>query len=53
MRQLSTSVKNPWGMRSSTERMERLSALASISRSVKMLPMIRPSGRSTQLSARV
>jgi hypothetical protein len=40
-------------MRSSTERIERLSAQARSRSSVKMLPMIKPSGRSMQLSASV
>jgi len=40
-------------MRSSTERIDRLRALIAIRRIVKMPPMIRPSGRSTQLSAKV
>ena len=53
MCQLSTSAKYPLGTRSSTERMERLMAHATIRMTVKTVPMINPSGRSTQLSTRV
>jgi hypothetical protein len=40
-------------MRNSTDRSQRLRALAAIRRRVKIVPMTRPSGRSQQLSARV
>jgi hypothetical protein len=53
MRQLSTSAKYPSGMRISVERAERLTAHDTISTTVNTVPMIRPSGRSRQLSARV
>ena len=45
--------KNPYGMRISVDRIERLTAHASIRTTVKTLPMIRPSGRSMQFSTRV
>jgi hypothetical protein len=53
MRELSTSVKYPAGMRNSTERIDRLSAHVRIRSKVKIVPMIKPSGRSRQLSASV
>jgi hypothetical protein len=40
-------------MRISTDRRERLRALAPMRRTVKMLPITSPSGRSMQLSPRV
>ena len=46
--QLSTFRKNPYGMRISIDRIDRLTPHANIRSRVKTLPMMRPSGRAMQ-----